>query len=128
MRQMTALKLINLIVRCRRVKEIYLNYAESTSLCLYQKLHEFRGTKLAKICYACMTYMLVGNPDFLTFSAVTYILMEMQWKYPECCVTSSDFLLFARLWFSYVRQKNIFDLPRGMEESILLRAVNLHLK
>lgn len=120
-RKNIALQLVMLVTKYRNTKDLYLDYPQDTCLSIYQKLHEFSGTELAEISYSCMLIMLAQNSDFLTFSSVTYALMVMQYNYPQNCATNGSFLKFAKHWFHYARLANIFDLPQGMEECILLR-------
>lgn len=120
-RKKAALELTKLIITHRNTRNLYLNYTHNTCLAIYQKLHDFSGTELAETSYTCMLRMLAQNPHFLTCSVVTYTLMLLQWDFPLSCANSTSFLKFAEYWFRVVHRTDIFDLPQGMEECILLR-------
>lgn len=119
LRKELALKLIKLVLSHRNKKPLYLNYPDDISLGIYQRLHDFCGTNLADLSYACMLKMLRGDPDYFMFSVVTYALMDMQWNYPQSCAKSKAFLKFAKCWLQLVQNCGFFELPPGMKECLV---------
>lgn len=116
LRKKIALQLIKLVVSYRQKKPLCLNYSDDISLGIYQRLHNFCGTELADLSYVCLFKMLQREHEYLTFSALTYALMDMQWNYPKPCAKSENFLKFAKYWLQLAQDSNICYLPQGMIE------------